>query len=227
MMIRRLFQRPGKTSFSQCGEDLIIDQILQTFQIYKPTYLDIGAYDPIKLNNTFLFYRRGSSGICVEPNPVLFRRIKKFRPRDACLNVGITGSGEGLGKLFVMSSDTLSTLSKEVAERYTSYGSQHIDQVIPVQLLGINQLFKSYVNWHVNLVSLDVEGNEYEILVQFDFSLFTPDIFCIETLTYTEDHTETKTNNVIEVMTANGYFLYADTYINSIFVNMDWWKNRK
>jgi hypothetical protein len=44
-----------KVSFSQIGEDLIVDFIFQVRGIQKPTYIDIGAFHPEFLSNTAFF----------------------------------------------------------------------------------------------------------------------------------------------------------------------------
>ena len=56
-------------SFAQCGEDRIAAFILDTLSMPQPTYLDLGANDPCRLNNTFFFYLRGGRGVLVEPDP--------------------------------------------------------------------------------------------------------------------------------------------------------------
>jgi hypothetical protein len=40
-------------------------------------YLDIGTNHRVVSNNTFLFYRTGSSGVCVEPNPAFANLIRR------------------------------------------------------------------------------------------------------------------------------------------------------
>src|SRR5262245_33383940 len=77
-------------SYSQSGEDLIVSFLFQyTLGISKPTYIDIGAAHPTRFNNTYLFYRRGASGVLVEPNVTLIPALTSTRPRDTVLNVGI------------------------------------------------------------------------------------------------------------------------------------------
>jgi glycosyltransferase involved in cell wall biosynthesis len=59
-----------KISYSQCGEDIIIDFLLTWLKIKNPTYLDIGANDPVKLSNTYYFYKKGSRGVLIEPDSI-------------------------------------------------------------------------------------------------------------------------------------------------------------
>src|SRR5687767_14108710 len=88
-LANRVFRRTGKVSYAQCGEDLIVDYVFTALGVQGPTYLDIGANDPVSLSNTYLFYRRRCAGVCVEPNPPLCEAFRRKRPRDHCLNVGV------------------------------------------------------------------------------------------------------------------------------------------
>ena len=215
-------------SYSQSGEDLIISFIFNNFLgIPKPTYLDIGAHHPSYLSNTYLFYQRGCSGVCVEPDPTLFSKIQKKRKRDICLNVGVGLENKSEDDFYIMTTKTLNTFSKEEAIRYQSYGRQKIEKVIKIPMVPVNDIIGQYFSKTPNLISLDVEGLDYQILNTFDFSRYRPEVMCIETLTYTEDQTERKIRNIIDLMLLNDYFVYADTYINTIFIDKKAWSNRK
>ncbi len=207
-------------SYSQCGEDIIVDYVLTTFGILAPVYIDIGAHHPVENNNTYHFYLKGSMGILIEPNPDLYAGIKAVRPRDISLNVGI-GSNEITMEYFQMSSNTLNTFSKENAVKYLSQGEQIVStQLIPV--FKINSILdKFFINGSKpNFISIDTEGLELDILRLFDFEKYRPEVFCIETINYSKKFEEQSKNiEVIEYMNDKGYFLYSDTFINSIFVD--------
>ncbi len=219
--------KKNEVSYSQCAEDVIVRQILRALGVEKPTYIDIGANDPIKINNTYFFYKNGSKGICIEPDPVLFKQIKKKRPRDICLNAGIGAEKETLADFYVISANVLSTFSKEEADYLVKTTNKKIEKVIKVPLIPLESIVKKYLgNKAPNFVSLDTEGYDFEILKSLDFQKFRPEIFCVETLTYTEDKTERKKTEIIEFMAGKGYFPYADTYVNTIFVDKTKWLNR-
>lgn len=224
-MFKRL-RKEAKISYSQCGEDLIVDFVLQQMKIARPTYLDIGAHHPVYLSNTFLFYERGCTGVCVEPDPALHSRIAKARKRDVCLNVGVGVGAIASAKFYVMTSRTLNTFSRLEAERYESYGTQHIESILDIPLVQVEKIIHDNFPAGLNFVSLDVEGLDYEILKTFDLSRHRPEVFCIETITYTEDKTERKVGEIVEYMKNSGYMVYADTYINTIFVNKAAWERR-
>jgi FkbM family methyltransferase len=215
-----------KLSFSQCGEDLIVAHLMQALQISQPSYLDIGAHHPSRLNNTYLFYLKGSRGVCIEPDPELFAKLKSRRKRDVCLNIGIGFDEKKNADFYIMSSNSLSTFSREEAERYQSYGQQRVLKVINTQLASINTVLRQYFKTAPHFVSLDTEGLDFQILKSFDFSQYRPSVFCVETLTYTEDKTEQKVTAIADYMHQHSYFPIADTYINTIFVDSGSWKNR-
>lgn len=212
-------------SYSQCGEDLILQYLFTWLKIAPVSYLDIGAHHPTHLSNTYLFYQKGGRGVCVEPDSALFGAFQKVRPRDALLNCGV-GTQSEEADFFVMSNSTLNTFSKAEAERYQSYGGQRIMKTIRVRLETVNDIIRQNFDRAPNLVSLDVEGLDYRILQNFDFRAHRPEAFCVETLSYTEDKSERKLTEIIELMQANGYLTYADTYINTLFVDAAAWKNR-
>jgi FkbM family methyltransferase len=217
--------KPQK-SYSQCGEDLILNFIFMLLKMDEVRYLDIGAHHPTWLSNSYLLYKRGSSGVLVEPDPILCSVIRQHRPNDICLNIGV-GVGEGdEADFYVMTTKTLNTFSKEEALRYQDYGREKIEEIIRIPLVSVNGIIQKYFDTCPNFVSLDVEGLDMQILQDFNFERFRPEVFCIETLTYTENNTETKLSNLIDFMKAQDYFVYADTYINTIFVDNAVWKKR-
>lgn len=225
MNIRHFLGINYRKSYAQCGEDLIADYILSSLRIKRPSYLDIGAHHPTFLSNSYFFYQKGCSGVCVEPDPFLFRKIKIKRPRDLCLNVGVGLNSIKEADFYVMSTRTLNTFSLQEAQRYQSYGDQKIESIKKIQMISINEIMNHF-SVGPNFISLDVEGLDLEILQNLDFSKHRPEVLCVETITYTEDKTEKKVNEIFELMNDRGYIVFGDTYINTIFVEKKAWANR-
>lgn len=222
---RRNLSENSKTTYSQCGEDMILEYLFNALKINPVSYLDIGAHHPTYLSNTYLFYEKGGKGVCIEPDPSLFAAFPEKRPRDTHLNCGV-GIQSGQADFYVMSTSTLNTFSKEEAQRYESYGNQRILKVFPMMIRTVNDIIERHFEKCPDLVSLDVEGLDYAILQNFDFSRHRPSVFCLETLSYTEDKSERKLTEIIELMHERGYLTYADTYINTIFVESEIWNER-
>jgi len=222
--ILNLWEKHSHTSYAQSGEDRIISFIFDWIQVKSPTYLDIGAHHSSWLSNTYLFYKNGSSGVCIEPDPYLFSEIKRTRKRDTCLNIGISSAAQEMADFYVMTSRSLNTFSKEDALRCQetrNFGEQKIEKIIQVPLYTVNDIMAKYCSNGVNLISVDVEGLDFEIVKSFDFQKYQPEIFCIETLRYDENGILQKNNELIKFMKEKEYSIYGETYINTIFVSKE------
>lgn len=213
-------------SYAQCGEDLIIDFLASKFGWKTFSYLDIGTNHPKKFNNTYLFYKKGSRGVCVEPDKDLVRIISSQRSGDITLNVGLSSGEESMAEFYIMSVNTLNTFSKEDAEKLDKEGVYTIKEIVKVPLKNINTILsESFDGKTPNLISIDVEGWNEEIIRSLDFEKYQPELLCLETVTFATDNTEKKIDSIIEFVKSKGYFVYADTFINTIFINQNFWNN--
>lgn len=219
----RLRIKKYSLTFSQSGEDVIIRKIMSSLGIINPTYLDIGAYDPFILNNTALFYLRGGRGINIEPNPYLFKKFKRKRGKDINLNIGI-GEEKNKVDFYIIDPPTLSTYSKSEAERLVREEGFVIKDVIKTEVDTINNIVREYCgNVFPDILSLDVEGKEKDIIFSLNFNKSMPMVVCLETVSYSAVGRGTKDKDIISHMKTKGYMVYADTYINTIFVKKDVW----
>jgi FkbM family methyltransferase len=214
-------------SFSQAGEDRVVQYLFNSLQIWNPTYLDIGANHPIGGNNTFLFYKNGSNGVCIEPDPVLFAEIKKMRPRDACLNVAVGRGEETEAEFYIFSEPSLNTLSKEEAEHREKTGSFKIVKTIKIQIKNINTIIKEHFTGAPDFLSIDVEGLDFEILNSIDFNLHRPIAICAETVGYSETLYKEKVPEINNLLLSKGYLIFADTNINTIFIDKRVYSNKR
>lgn len=213
-------------SFSQCFEDRFCLNLIEILKLNNPIYLDIGCNHPIIGNNTFLLYQKGFKGVLVEPIPSMCDLIRKERPNDVVLNIGV-GENEEIKKLYEFNENVLSTFCKSDAEEIArdSNGKYFIKNEYDVQLLNINKIIhENFINCP-NIVSIDVEGLNLEIIKGFDFKSNRPEIFLIETLNFTIDSNETRIDEIYKIMKENGYLLFVDTYINTLFVDEKKYRN--
>lgn len=219
----------AKVSYSQAGEDLIVQYFFESLKIIKPTYLEIGTNQPLLCNNTYNLYSKGCYGVCVEPDSGMIELIRAKRPRDIVLNIGIglTNTPEATFYLFPKHVNGWSTFSKDEAiirQKETNINFT----TVPVALKSINSIIEEYFDPHPNFISIDVEGLDLEILKSLNFEKFKPEMICVETITFGYlDNTEMKINEISDYMHSQGYFTYADTHINTIYCRMDAFANFK
>lgn len=210
-------------SYSQFGEDIIVKSIFQLLGISKPTFLDIGAHHPYYLSNTALLYNSGSRGINVEANPLLMSKFRKVRSRDLNLNVGISEKNDKMD-FYVIQDSTLSTFSEAEAQSLKSFGHKCV-KVESIETLSINELLDSYnLGMAPDFLTLDAEGYDYQILKTLDFSKYSPKVICVEIVEYSPNGNGKRKDEILNLLTHNGYFEYANTHINGIFVKCEFFQ---
>lgn len=215
---REIQNKYGKISYSQCGEDLIVDFIFKIRGISLPSYMDIGAHQPYYINNTYLFYSRGATGINIEPDPTLFKDFITERPKDINLNIGI-GAQSAKQEFYIMSSSTLNTFSKKEAEALEKNGQAKITNTTMIQLEPVSTIINQHWNNSFpDFLSIDVEGLETDILESIDFKASAPKVICVETFEYSSGKNKTE---LMELIKDNNYDFHSTTAINSIFIHKD------
>lgn len=212
----------GTISYSQCGEDLIVQYIFTLRGIAKPSYLDIGAHHPLALSNTALFYKKGCRGINIEANPNLIKYFKRLRPKDISINVGV-GAVESVMSFYIMEDSTLSTFSEPESTKMIAAGKK-LREIIKVPVLPINNVIQKYSHGQFpDFLSLDVEGIDFEILKGIQFNSSYPKIICVEAAEYSPIGAGRRKTEIIDFLQSKGYFEYANTNLNAIMVKNEFW----
>ena len=213
-----------KNSYSQSGEDLIVKYIFDVLGIQKPGYLDIGAHHPYYLSNTALFYENGSRGINIEPDPTLIKAFVKYRKKDTNLNIGISYKKSVLD-FYIINDPVLNTFSKEEAENYAKEGNYFIAEKKQIEVDTMQSVLSTYNNgMFPEFLSIDAEGEDELIVKSMNVVENFPVVICRESISFSNSGKGEKNHTLIEFIKSMGYLLYADTYINSIFVRKDKWE---
>ncbi len=207
-----------KLSYAQFGEDLVANSLLAyMLKIDKPTYLDIGAWDPINSNNTYFFYHRGARGVVVEPTPQYAEKLKQVRPEDKVLGIGIGITDATEMDFYVMSEAQQNTFDKAHAEKFVKERGYKIERVIKIPLVNINRVMAEHFGGAApDYLSIDVEGLEFEIAKTIDFDKFRPKVICVETLVA---NTNRHNPAIAEFMASKGYEVRGRTFPNTFFMD--------
>lgn len=212
----------SKKSYSQCGEDLIIDYLFRLRNIEAPSYIDIGANHPYYLSNTAFFYEKGLSGICIDPDPACGQLFSTHRSRDTFIQAGIAEK-EGNLPFFIMSDNTLNTCSLQELSVLQKAGHKLIRE-ISIPVFSLKHIIDKYCNGvFPDFLSLDVEGLDTDIIYSYDFKTSAPKVICIEVTDYSPRGNGKKRTEIYDCLLAAGYIEYASTYLNGIFVKEDFW----
>jgi FkbM family methyltransferase len=192
-------------SFSEYFEDFILYVLL--LDIKNGFYIDIGAYDPNKVSVTKAFYLRGWNGINIEPLPNQFKLFEKERPKDINLQM-VIGNNEGNVTFYV--DGQCSTVQKRYAKRNES---------INIKMDTMSNICKKYVpeGKEVDFCKIDVEGNERDVLLGYDFDNYKPKVFCVEStipLSFKPNYQLWE-----EILIKNGFTFVYERGVNRYYVN--------
>ena len=165
----------GHRSYSFDGEDLII-------RSYFPEgvggYIDVGSGSPIRGSNTYHFYKKGFSGICIDPLSLNHFAHKLIRPRDISLN-NLCGNSKRSVKFYEFRPNEFSTSLHSFAKSLIRRGIPLINSY-KLKTTPLSQITSKHHVTEPMFLSIDVEGKDYEVLKSFDFTNSRPRVICIE-----------------------------------------------
>jgi hypothetical protein len=208
----------ARLSYAQQGEDLCIESVFSFLGIARPTYIDVGAHQPVLGSNTYRLYLAGSRGVLVEPNPALTPKLRSVRPGDVTLEIGLGAKAEDEeANYYLIAGDgELNTFSEdEVGRLRAQMGSDAVKGVIRRRLVNVNKvLAEHFAAAAPDLFSTDTEGYDLAILASLDFGRFRPRVFCVETLVGLEP-----SEPILRLMASKGYEVRGGSFVNTIFVD--------
>jgi FkbM family methyltransferase len=202
-------------SYSQEGEDMILNRIfegkLQGF------YVDIGAHHPRRFSNTYLFYKRGWTGINVEPNPYVIKIFNSDRSRDINLQCGVSEC-EGTLKYYYFDDPALNTFDECVVRSRLETTPYKVVKQENIPVRQLSTILKKHlpVGMPIDFLSVDVEGFDVTVLKSNDWSLFRPSCVLAEVLNVTFE--EAISGEIAQFMRKQGYRVFARTYNTLIFL---------
>ncbi|MBL0133475.1 MAG: FkbM family methyltransferase [Chitinophagaceae bacterium] len=68
-----------------------------------------------------------------------------------------------------------------------------------------------------DFLSIDIEGLDLSILKSLDFQSYRPKVIYVECVEFSTDHRGGKNKELVDFLLTKGYFIFGDTYINTIF----------
>ena len=160
---------------SQALQDLFLDRWVFR-ELEGGQFLDIGAHDGVTYSNTWFFEKhRGWHGVCVEPNPAVFKRLMANRTCTTlnCCVSDIAGSVR-FQKITGYSEMLSGIVDKYEADHVQRIRDEMRDQGGSSEIISVNaRTFADVAAEHglseINYLSIDTEGGEYEILRSIDF----------------------------------------------------------
>jgi FkbM family methyltransferase len=172
---------PARASYAEHGEDRWVLEQLSGLDLDGGIYVEVGAYHPTRMSNTYLLYRKGLSGVLVEPNPEMVRLLRRFRPRDRIVSAGCDREA-GTSSFFVYSTPADSSFSAERVPRNEIEKRLRRVATILVPVLPLDVILKAVEHEWVYFLSIDAEGMDDRVLRGAAQTLERTRLVCIESL---------------------------------------------
>jgi FkbM family methyltransferase len=204
-----------KKQYSKNGEDQYLKRIFKNKK--KGIYLDVGAYHPYRASNTCLLYKKGWSGINVDISKESIDLFNIARPNDINLNIAIGDKNKVQTFYYKKQRHPMNTLNKEFAENYFYKKKTRIKKS-KIMTRTFNYLVNDIKN--IDLLDIDVEGNEYEVIKKINFKKVSFKIILIER-THFNKKTINNNKKINQLLLKENY-----KYVKS-FGETNIYKNRK
>lgn len=204
------------TYFSQYNQDKFLNEVI--FLNKKDGFfIDIGAHDGVTISNSLFFEKFNNwEGICVEPNPVVFNKLisnRKSINLDVCI-------GNENKKVKFTQIEGYSEMLSGITEKYDDRHIQRINNTIlikggkkteiEVEMITLDSV-DGIKNKKIDFISIDTEGNEYDIIKSINFNLFE-----IKSLVIENNY---KNNKIKEYLRSFGFELIYKLDCDEVFLN--------
>jgi len=172
---------------SQYDQDKYLEKNI--FKGYKNGfYVDVGAHDGISINNTLYFEKNNNwTGINIEPIKKVFDKLVINRPNNINLNFAVCnndGETEFLCNTGYteMISGIKDNFDPRHLERLHNENIQHgsTTEIIKIKTKKLETIFDENHVSHINYLSIDVEGAEFEVIKSINFDKVFIDVIGFE-----------------------------------------------
>lgn len=212
-LLRLILGRSLKFSYSFTGEDRILESLIKSRITNSGFFVDVGCNHPIFLSNSYLFYRRGWRGICVDANEKLIHKYKYYRPKDRAVCALVSDTRE-MRTFYHLTNNVLSTTEPTILKPYLDQGQTfHTSSMEPTPLTDI--LDKNRAPLQFDILSIDTEEHDFNVLKSLDLTKYIPTIIIIEVENF--NPTDPMTNPVVSFLKSRDYTLEGFILTNLYF----------
>lgn len=181
-------------------------------------FVDIGANDGISCNNSVVFEQGYNwNGLCVEPHPIMFKKLIKYRNPEKCFNLGLANENNILEFWSIDGeAQSLSGFEKFFTETQRNRilndvikNNDKLDK-IPVTIKKTSDFFLEQNIKHIDYLSIDAEGADLEIVKGIDFEKVNITLISIEADGHSEetiDFLHNKNYNYLGMCCADHFFI--------------------
>jgi FkbM family methyltransferase len=138
--------------------------------------LDVGCFHPFIGSNTYKLFQRGWKGINIDLDFHTIDLFNYFRKNDSNINIGVSDKTGNEDLYFFHNRAAINTLSQLRGKNF-----KEIKKIKTDTLNNIIQATK-FKDCKIDFLSVDVEGYEMQVLKDFNFKKYCPDLIVVEYL---------------------------------------------
>jgi FkbM family methyltransferase len=211
-----------RLSYAQEGEDILLASLFGLFEKDRMGfYVDVGAHHPQFCSNTYFFYLRGWRGINIDAMPGSMQPFDRLRPEDKNLEVAVSDCKKVL-TYYAFNAPVLNGFSREVAEQRDNYKGHKILWQKDIETSTLTEILDQHLppKQAIDLLSVDVEGLDYEVLKSNDWGKYRPSIVLVED-SETQSLLGEADSMIVRFMRQQGYVPCCKTPLTLFFVERD------
>jgi FkbM family methyltransferase len=144
-------------------------------------FIEFGVGDGVFLSNTYFLEKEMDwSGIIAEANPAFTKSIRENRSCYVCDKCVFSRSGEQIGFLPTQRAE-FSRIASIVPDDVHERRGARLAPEILVPTISLNDLLlEAEAPRHIDYMSVDTEGSEFDILAAFDFDRWNIKLISVE-----------------------------------------------
>ena len=207
----KIFRNSSKNEhLGEFGEDIFIRRFFKNTR--NGFYVDIGCYHPIKGSLTYYLFKKGWNGLNIDLSKVSIDLFKIARPKDYNVNAAITD----------FDGDTI-YYENGVINQQNSLISNDQKKQIKIKAYKLETLLINLNITNVDFLNIDVEGNDFKVISNFNFLKFRPKLISIEQNIYNSE--ELLKLDCHKLLTKNNYFLTSKIGVTCIYIDKKYEKS--
>jgi FkbM family methyltransferase len=187
---------------------------------YKGVFFDIGAFEPIRISNSYHFERNGWECYCFEANTQGIPLLKEHRKNVFNYAISNEDKNEVTFNIVLTSGWTAGFSALIINEEYKKIfnfnkANPKITE-IKVPQKTLNTIIETEIQnlTKIDIISLDIEGGELNCLYGLDLKKYNPSVLVVENVTNDID--------IQNYLKTFGYKLDKKIHYNEFYVSKDY-----
>lgn len=206
---------------SQFDEEIFLKKYFKNDR--KGKYLDLGCFHPVRDNNTYQLYKKNWNGINLDLNPLTIELFNFSRPRDINLNIALSRKSGKKNFYYFGEFSPLNTLDKNhlkfLEKNFNVKRNQY--KIKRIKTEKINSILNKYKFNKIDFLSIDLEGQEYEVLRDFNFKKYKINLLSVEMLSH-NILSKKISKKLDRLLVRNRFKFIYKTGVNYFYKNTKW-----